>query len=483
MRRPAAHWPASARAHRSQLRHRAAGAAPAPAADAPSDLRPGSAPAPGRQQTTECAPGCPGSAEFPPRPSTGAPNGQWLRFARASCATLCAALLRTQKTTGKWGQNHSPRLAECAIGCYGTRHFGRLLPFASIAGCFMFKRLRGYFSSDLSIDLGTANTLIYVRDKGIVLNEPSVVAVQDEPTRGGKIIVAVGAEAKGMLGRTPGHINAVRPMKDGVIADFTYTEKMLQYFINKVHGNRMLKPSPRVLVCVPFGSTQVERRAIRESAEGAGARNVGIVSEPMAAAVGAGLPVHEPRGSMVLDIGGGTSEVAVLSLNGIVYANSARIGGDRFDEAIMNYVRRNYGILIGEATAERIKIEMGPGPPGPQVRELSVKGRNLSEGVPRSFTLNSNEILEALQEPLQAIVSAVKQALEQTPPELGADVAERGIVITGGGALLRDIDKLLTEETGLPVVIADDPLTCVARGGGRILELMDEMGPGHFGLE
>jgi rod shape-determining protein MreB len=337
----------------------------------------------------------------------------------------------------------------------------------------MFKRLRGYFSSDLSIDLGTANTLIYVRDKGIVLNEPSVVAVQDEPSRGGKIIVAVGAEAKGMLGRTPGHITAVRPMKDGVIADFTYTEKMLQYFINKVHGNRFLKPSPRVLVCVPFGSTQVERRAIRESAEGAGARNVAIVSEPMAAAVGAGL----------LDIGGGTSEVAVLSLNGIVYANSARIGGDRFDDAIMNYVRRNYGILIGEATAERIKIEIGSAYPGTQVRELSVKGRNLSEGVPRSFTLNSNEILEALQEPLQGIVSAVKQALEQTPPELGADVAERGIVLTGGGALLRDVDKLLMEETGLPVVVADDPLTCVARGGGRILELMDQMGPGHFGLE
>jgi rod shape-determining protein MreB len=347
----------------------------------------------------------------------------------------------------------------------------------------MFKRLRGYFSSDISIDLGTANTLIYVRDRGIVLNEPSVVAVQDDYSRGGKVIVAVGAEAKNMLGRTPGNITAVRPMKDGVIADFTYTEKMLQYFIAKVHDNRLLKPSPRVLVCVPVGSTQVERRAIRESAEGAGARTVAIVSEPMAAAVGAGLPVQEARGSMVLDIGGGTSEVAVISLNGIVYAQSARIGGDRFDDAIINYVRRNYGILIGETTAERIKIEIGSGYPGQTVREISVKGRNLSEGVPRSFTLNSNEILEALQEPLQGIVGAVKQALEQTPPELGSDVAERGIVVTGGGALLRDIDKLITEETGVPVVIAEDPLTCVARGGGRILELMDELGPGNFGLE
>ncbi|MBM4199155.1 MAG: rod shape-determining protein [Gammaproteobacteria bacterium] len=347
----------------------------------------------------------------------------------------------------------------------------------------MFKRLRDYFSSNISIDLGTANTLIYVRDRGIVLNEPSVVAVQDDFSRGGRVIVAVGSEAKNMLGRTPGNITAVRPMKDGVIADFTYTEKMLQYFIAKVHDNRLLKPSPRVLVCVPVGSTQVERRAIRESAEGAGARTVAIVSEPMAAAVGAGLPVQEARGSMVLDIGGGTSEVAVISLNGIVYAQSARIGGDRFDEAIMNYVRRNYGILIGETTAERIKIQIGSAYPGQSVREISVKGRNLSEGVPRAFTLNSNEILEALQEPLQGIIGAVKQALEQTPPELGSDVAERGIVVTGGGALLRDIDKLITEETGVPVVIAEDPLTCVARGGGRILELMDELGPGNFGLE
>jgi rod shape-determining protein MreB len=347
----------------------------------------------------------------------------------------------------------------------------------------MFKNLRGYFSNDLSIDLGTANTLIYVRGRGIVLNEPSVVAIREEPGRAGKKIEAVGTDAKNMLGRTPGHITAIRPMKDGVIADFTVTEKMLQYFIEKVHGNRMIRPSPRVLVCVPYGSTQVERRAIQESAEGAGARWVRLIEEPMAAAVGAGLPVHEARGSMVLDIGGGTSEVAVISLNGIVYASSVRVGGDRFDEAIINYVRRNYGILIGEATAERVKIEIGSAYPGQQVREISVTGRNLSEGVPRSFTLNSNEILEALQEPLTGIVGAVKVALEQTPPELGADVAERGIVLTGGGALLRDIDKLLMEETGLPVVVAEDPLTCVARGGGRMLELIDEHGPGLFNLE
>ena len=347
----------------------------------------------------------------------------------------------------------------------------------------MLKRLRGHFSNDLSIDLGTANTLIYVKSKGIVLNEPSVVSVQNEPGRGGKVVVAVGAEAKAMLGRTPGHITAVRPMKDGVIADFTYTEKMLQYFINKVHGDRFFRPSPRVLVCVPFGSTQVERRAIKESAQGAGARRVDIVPEPMAAAVGAGLPVHEARGSMVLDIGGGTSEVAIVSLNGIVYAASVRMGGDKFDDAITQYVRRNYGILIGETTAERIKIEIGSAYPVDQVREISVRGRNLSEGVPRGFTLNSNEILQALEEPLQGIVMAVRQALEQTPPDLGSDVAERGIVITGGGALLRDIDKLIMKETGLPVVIADDPLTCVARGGGRILELTEEHGAGAFGLQ
>jgi len=347
----------------------------------------------------------------------------------------------------------------------------------------MFKNIRGYFSNDLSIDLGTANTLIYVRGRGIVLNEPSVVAIREESSRGGRTVQAVGAEAKMMLGRTPGNITAIRPLKDGVIADFTVTEKMLQHFIKKAHGSRYFRPSPRVLVCVPYGSTQVERRAIRESAEGAGARQVYLVEEPMAAAIGAGMPVGEARGSMVLDIGGGTSEVAVISLNGIVYAASVRIGGDRFDEAIMSYVRRNYGILIGEATAERIKHEIGAAYPGQEVREISVRGRNLSEGVPRAFTLNSNEILEALQEPLQGIVGAVKAALEQTPPELGADVADRGIVLTGGGALLRDIDKLLMEETGLPVIVADEPLTCVALGGGKALELLDQHGPGLFGIE
>ena len=347
----------------------------------------------------------------------------------------------------------------------------------------MFKNILGYFSNDLSIDLGTANTLIYSRGHGIVLDEPSVVAIREDSGRGGRVVEAVGMEAKNMLGRTPGNITAIRPLKDGVIADFTVTEKMLQHFIRKAHSSRYFRPSPRVLICVPYGSTQVERRAIRESAEGAGARKVHLIDEPMAAAIGAGMPVHEARGSMVLDIGGGTSEVAVISLNGIVYAASVRIGGDRFDEAITNYVRRNYGILIGEATAERIKHEIGSAFPGQEVLEISVKGRNLSEGVPRSFTLNSNEILEALQEPLQGIVGAVKEALEQTPPELCADVAERGIVLTGGGAMLRDLDKLLMEETGLPVVIADDPLTCVARGGGRVIELIDEHGPSVFGLE
>lgn len=347
----------------------------------------------------------------------------------------------------------------------------------------MFKRLRGLFSNDLSIDLGTANTLIYVPGKGIVLDEPSVVAIKEDKIRGVKTIAAVGMEAKQMLGRTPGNITAIRPLKDGVIADFAVTERMLRYFIEKVHENKLLRPSPRILICVPCGSTQVERRAIRESAAMAGAREVYLIEEPMSAAVGAGLPVDEAQGSMVLDIGGGTSEVAVISLNGIVYSASVRIGGDRFDEAIINYVRRNYGTLIGEATAERIKKEIGAAYPGSEVKEIEVKGRNLAEGIPRSFSLNSNEILEALQDPLSGIVGSVKVALEQTPPELGSDVATRGIVLTGGGALLKDIDRLIAEETGLPVYIADDPLTCVARGGGMVLEMLDEKGPSAFSLE
>lgn len=336
-----------------------------------------------------------------------------------------------------------------------------------------FRRFRGMFSTDLAIDLGTANTLIYVRGQGIVLNEPSVVAIRQDRAGGAKTVVAVGEEAKLMLGRTPQNITAIRPLKDGVIADFTVTEKMLQFFIHKVHETRVMRPSPRVVICVPCGSTQVERRAIRESAAGAGAREVYLIEEPMAAAIGAGLPVEEARGSMVIDVGGGTSEVAVISLHGIVYSNSVRIGGDTFDDSIINYVRRNYGTLIGEATAERIKHAVGSAFPGNEVLEIEVRGRNLAEGIPRSFTLNSNEILESLQEPLSGIVGAVKSALEQTPPELGSDVAERGIVLTGGGALLRYFDRLIEEETGLPVIVAEDPLTCVARGGGRALEMLD----------
>jgi len=340
----------------------------------------------------------------------------------------------------------------------------------------MFKFLTSYFSTDLAIDLGTANTLIYVRDRGIVLDEPSVVSIRTDPAAGGKRTVqAVGVEAKQMLGRTPGNLQAIRPMKDGVIADFTVTEQMLKYFIKKVHDTRMFRPSPRIIICVPCGSTQVERRAIRESAIGAGARQVYLIEEPMAAAIGAGLPVAEATGSMVVDIGGGTTEVGVISLGGVVYANSVRVGGDRMDEAIINYIRRNYGMLIGEATAESIKKQMGSAFPGAEVREMEVKGRSLAEGVPRSFNVSSNEILEALTEPLNAIVSAVKQALEQTPPELGADIAEKGMVLTGGGALLRDLDRLLMEETGLPVIVADDPLTCVVRGSGRALEEMDKL--------
>lgn len=341
----------------------------------------------------------------------------------------------------------------------------------------MFGFLSGYFANDIAIDLGTANTLIYMQGKGIVLDEPSVVAIQQEGGPSGKkTILAVGVEAKKMLGRTPGSINAIRPMKDGVIADFTITEQMLKHFIKKVNPSRLFSSPPRIVICVPCGSTQVERRAIRESALGAGANKVALIEEPMAAAIGAGLPVEEATGSMVVDIGGGTTEVGVISLGGLVYASSVRVGGDKFDEAIINYIRRNYGMLIGETTAEEIKKRIGSAFPGAEVREMEVKGRNLAEGIPRSFTISSNEILEALTEPLNQIVSAVKQVLEQTPPELGADIAEKGMVLTGGGALLRDLDRLLMEETGLPVIVAEDPLTCVVRGSGKALEKIDKVG-------
>ncbi len=317
-----------------------------------------------------------------------------------------------------------------------------------------------------------------MRGKGIVLDEPSVVAIrQGSGPNAKKTIQAVGREAKMMLGKTPGNIVAIRPMKDGVIADFTITEQMLKQFIKKVHDNKLFSPSPRIIICVPCGSTQVERRAIRESAIGAGAGQVYLIEEPMAAAIGADLPVADATGSMVVDIGGGTTEVGVISLGGMVYSGSVRVGGDKFDEAIINYIRRNYGMLIGETTAETIKKEIGSAFPGSEVKEMEVKGRNLAEGIPRSFTISSNEILEALTEPLTQIVGAVKSALEQTPPELGADIAEKGMVLTGGGALLRDLDRLFMEETGLPVIVAEDPLTCVVRGSGKALEKMEHFGP------
>jgi len=337
----------------------------------------------------------------------------------------------------------------------------------------MFKKFRGMFSNDLSIDLGTANTLIFVRG----------LAIRQHPSGGQKTVAAVGTAAKQMLGRTPGNLTTHRPLKDGVIADFTYTEEMLKHFIRQVHKSRFLRPSPRVLICVPAGSTQVEKRAIRDSAMEAGAREVWLIEEPMAAAIGAGMPVTEARGSMVVDIGGGTTEVAVMSLNGIVYSQSARIGGDKFDESIIAYMRRHHGMLIGDATAERIKMTIGCAAPQEEVIEMEISGRHLAEGVPKVITINSNEVLDALREPLGGILTAVRQALEETPPELSADVAERGIVLTGGGALLRDLDRLLSQETGLHVQIAEDPLTCVARGGGRALELLDLHGNEFFASE
>lgn len=336
----------------------------------------------------------------------------------------------------------------------------------------MFSSFLGLLSSDLAIDLGTANTLVYISGRGIVLAEPSVVAIQT--LKGKRQVLAVGEEAKQMLGRTPGSIEAIRPLRDGVIADFEVAEEMIKHFIRKVHNRRSFV-SPQVIVCVPSGSTAVERRAIQESAESAGARRVFLIEEPMAAAIGAGLPVTEPTGSMVVDIGGGTTEVAVMSLGGIVYSRSVRIGGDRMDEAIMSYVRRNHNLLIGEATAERIKITIGSAYPPPrdgEQRAMPVRGRDLMNGVPREITLTEAQIAEALAEPVGAIVEAVVTALENTAPELAADIVDKGIMLTGGGALLRNLDHMLRYATGLPISIAEDPLSCVALGTGRCLEEM-----------
>jgi rod shape-determining protein MreB and related proteins len=326
----------------------------------------------------------------------------------------------------------------------------------------------GLFSNDLAIDLGTANTLIYVRGEGVVCNEPSVVAVHEE-NRTGRRVVAVGAEAKKMLGRTPGNIKAIRPLKDGVIADFEITEAMLRYFIRKIH-NRKTFVRPRIVICVPFGITEVEKRAVRESAESAGAREVYLVEEPMAAAIGAGLPITEPTGNMIVDIGGGTTEVAVISLAGIVFSKSVRVGGDKMDEAIVQYVKRKYNLLIGERTAELIKITIGSAYPGGELQMMEIKGRDLVAGVPKTVEITDEEIRDSLLEPINQIVEAVRIGLERTPPELASDIVDRGIVLAGGGALLRNLDTLLREETGLPVTLADDPLSAVVMGAGKVLD-------------
>ncbi|HJN60369.1 MAG TPA: rod shape-determining protein [Alphaproteobacteria bacterium] len=335
----------------------------------------------------------------------------------------------------------------------------------------MFSKLTGFLSADMAIDLGTANTLVYVKGQGIVLNEPSVVATAS--WKGKKQVLAVGEEAKLMLGRTPGNIEAIRPLRDGVIADFEIAEEMIKHFIRKVHNRRSFA-SPQVIVCVPSGSTAVERRAIQESAESAGARRVFLIEEPMAAAIGAALPVTEPTGSMVVDVGGGTTEVAVLSLGGIVYSRSVRVGGDKMDESIIAYVRRNHNLLLGESSAERIKQSIGTAcpPEDGNGQSLDIKGRDLMNGVPKEIVVTQRQIAESLAEPVGAIIDAVKVALENTAPELAADIVDKGIVLTGGGALLGNLDYVLRHATGLPVSIADEPLSCVAMGTGRCLEEM-----------
>jgi rod shape-determining protein MreB len=335
----------------------------------------------------------------------------------------------------------------------------------------IFDYVLGMFSNDLAIDLGTANTLVYLKGKGIVVSEPSVVAVQKD-YNGQKKVLAVGSEAKKMLGRTPGSIVAIRPMKDGVIADFDITEEMLRHFILKVH-NRKTLVRPRIVICVPSGITQVEKRAVRESAESAGAREVYLIEEPMAAAIGAGLPITEASGNMIVDIGGGTTEVAVISLAGIVYAKSVRVGGDKLDEAIVQYIKRKYNMLIGERTAEEIKMRIGNAFPDPAILTMDIKGRDLVSGIPKTLNIDSVEIREAISEPVNAIVDAVRVALERTPPELAADIVDHGITLAGGGALLQGLDKLIHEETGLPVFIADEPLSCVVLGSGKVLDELD----------
>ncbi len=333
----------------------------------------------------------------------------------------------------------------------------------------MFKSIAGWLSNDLAIDLGTANTLVFVKGKGIVLREPSVVAVKKD-TRVSKVL-AVGKEAKMMLGKTPGNIVAIRPMKDGVIADFEVTEAMLRYFIRKVHKRMLARP--RIIVSVPSGITQVEKRAVRESAESAGAREVYLIEEPMAAAIGAGLPITEPTANMVVDIGGGTTEVAVISLAGIVYSKSVRVAGDRMDDAILQHIKRRYNLLIGEHSAETIKVTLGDVMPSEPYAEMEIKGRDLISGVPKNITIDASEVKNALSEQVENIVETVKIALEQTPPELAADIVDKGIVLTGGGALLTNLDKLLREETGLPIIIAEDPLSSVALGSGKTLDNLD----------
>jgi rod shape-determining protein MreB and related proteins len=333
----------------------------------------------------------------------------------------------------------------------------------------LFNVIAGFFSNDMAVDLGTANTLVYVKGEGIVLNEPSIVAIHQADNT----VLAVGKEAKAMLGRTPGNIVAIRPLKDGVIADFDVTEKMLGYFIRRVHKRRALV-RPRIVIGVPSGITQVEKRAVRDSAMQAGAREVYLIEEPMAAAIGAGMPITEPGGNMIVDIGGGTTEVAVISLSGIVYSRSVRIAGDEMDEAIVQYIRKNYNLLVGERRAEEIKIKLGSAYPiDGERRTVEVKGRDLIDGIPKTIIIGDDEIREALREPIMTIVDAVRTALERTPPELAADIVDKGIVVTGGGALLKGLDLLLRQETNLPITIADDPLSCVALGTGKVLDELD----------